>query len=229
MAEAQGKVLWDVLAQLPDQRSRHGRRFSLASVLALVLAGLLAGRTSLAGIARWGRSLSSDLLRQFGIERKKAPCHATYHYVLKGLKVEALEKSLGQWVGGSDPSGQTYLDGKSLRGSRSDQYPALHLLALYSERLQGVLAQIPVPAGQNEITAALRLLKEVALEGMILSGDAEFTQKAICQQVTEAGGDYFLTVKDNQPGLKEQIETAFSEPFSPLGEAAVATGSVDGA
>jgi len=229
MADVEGKALWDVLVQLPDHRSRHGRRFSLASVLALVLAALLAGRTSLAAIARWGRSLDAELLDQFGIERDKAPCHATYHYVLKGLKVQALEKSLGRWVGGSGPPGHICLDGKTLRGSRCGEYPALHLLALYSERFQGVLAQIPVPPGQNEITAALRLLKEVPLKGMILSGDAEFAQKAICQQVTESGGDYFLVVKDNQPALKEQIETAFSEPFSPLGEADVATGGVHGA
>ena len=77
--------------------------------------------------------------------------------------------------------------------------------------------------------AALRLLKEVPLEGMILSGDAEFTQKNICQQVTEAGGDCFLVAKENQPSLKEQIEAAFSEPFSPLREADVATGGLHGA
>jgi hypothetical protein len=229
MGEAEGKALWDVLGQLPDRRSRHGRRFPLASVLALVLAALLAGRTSLAAIARWGRSLDIALLRQLGIERDRAPCHATYHYVLKGLEIAALEKSLGQWVGGGGPPGHTCLDGKTLRGSRSEQYPALHLLALYSGRLQGVVAELSVLPGQNEVTTALRLLKEVSLRGMILSGDAEFAQKSICQEVTGSGGDYFLIVKDNQSGLKEQIATAFSEPFSPLGEADVGQGGLRGA
>jgi predicted transposase YbfD/YdcC len=115
-----------------------------------------------------------------------------------------------------------------LRASRSGQYPALHLLALYSERLKGVIAQMAVPPGQNEITVALRLLREVELGGVIVSGDAEFTQKDICQQVTDRGGDYFLVVKDNQPGLKEHIETAFAEPFSPLAEADVGARSAHG-
>jgi len=225
MDEAQAETLWDVLGLVPDQRSRHGRRFELQSVLGIVVAALLAGRTGLAAIARWGRDLEADQLNQFGIERPKAPCHATYHYVLKDLAVDALEKSLGQWVAQAGPPGQVCLDGKSLRASRRADYPALHLLALYSERLQGVLAQLPVPADQNEITVALHLLKEVCLEGMVLSGDAMFTQKDICQQVTEGGGDYFLMVKDNQPGLKEHIETAFAEPFSPLGETDVGAGS----
>ena len=38
MAEAQGRTLWDVLGQVPHQRSARGRRFGLQSVLAVVLA-----------------------------------------------------------------------------------------------------------------------------------------------------------------------------------------------
>lgn len=229
MTQPQGKTLWDVLGQVPDERSAHGRRFGLQSVLAVVLSAVLAGRTSLAAIARWGRSLEPEQLKELGIERAKAPCHATYHYVLKRLRVGSLEKALGAWVAQGGPPGQACLDGKTLRASRSGDYPALHLLALYSEQLKGVIAQMPVPPDQNEITIALRLLKQTPLEGMLLSGDAIFTQKDICQQVTESGGDYFLVVKDNQSGLKEHIETAFAEPFSPLGEADVAARGAHGA
>ncbi len=228
MGQGQEVTLWAVLGEVPDRRSRHGLRFQLRSVLAILLAGVLSGRTSAAAIARWGRKLEREQLEQFDV-RRQAPCQGTYHYVLKGLNVEALEKVLGSWVAQAGPPGQTCLDGKTLRASRRGQYPALHLLALYSERLQGVLAQMPVPADQNEITVAMKLLKEMPLEGAILSGDAIFTQQQICQQVTEGGGDYFLVVKDNQPALKEQIETAFAQPFSPLGKADVEAGGVHGA
>jgi len=149
--------------------------------------------------------------------------------VLKGLEVAALQKALGAWVAQGGPAGQACLDGKSLRASRSARYPALHLLALCSERLKGVIAQMAVPPGENEITVALRLLRQVPLEGLIVSGDAEFTQKDVCEQVTDSGGDYFLVVKDNQPALKEHIKTAFAEPFSPLGEADVAARGAHGA
>ena len=59
MGERQGKALWAVLGQLPDRRSRHGMRFELRSVLAIVPAALLSGRTSPAAIARWGRQARS--------------------------------------------------------------------------------------------------------------------------------------------------------------------------
>ena len=135
----------------------------------------------------------------------------------------------GPSAGPAQPTRQACLDGKTLRASRSGHYPALHLLALYSEHLQGVLAQIPVLPDQNEITLALKLLKETPLEGMLLSGDAIFTQRDICEEVTAGGADYFFVVKDNQPALKEQIQTAFAEPISPLGEAHVAQGGEQGA
>jgi len=44
MADAQAKTLRNVLAHVPDDRTRRGRRFTLQSVLALVLGALLAGR-----------------------------------------------------------------------------------------------------------------------------------------------------------------------------------------
>jgi len=203
---------------VPDHRSAHGRRFPLRGVLAIVLAALLAGRKGLAAIARWGRGLKHDQLRQLGIERAKGPCHATYHYVLKSLSADALERRLAGWVRSGGAARCLCLDGKSLRASHKQDYPALHLLALYSEQLQGVLGQERVETNQeNELKAALRLLRETSLEGVLVTGDAMFTDKELCRQVVESGGDYLLVVKDNQPGLREQIETAFSDPFSPLG------------
>ena len=223
MAEAQVVTLWDVFGRVPDHRSVHGRRFCLPSVLAIVLAALLAGRKSLAAVARWGRKLGPDQLRQLGIERAKGPCHATYHYVLKGLRTDALERQLAGWVRSVGPARSLCLDGKTLRASHKEGYPALHLLALYCEQLQGVLGQQRVETThENELKAALRLLKETPLEGVVVTGDAIFTDKELCRQVVECGGDYLLVVKDNQPALKEQIEAAFAEPLSPLGEEDVA-------
>ena len=43
-----------------------------------------------------------------------------------------------------------------------------------------------------------------------------FTQRAICKVIIDGGGDYFFTVKGNQPALQADIAQAF-RPFSPLG------------
>ena len=78
-----------------------------------------------------------------------------------------------------------------------------------------MIGQLRVAPESNEITAALELLKTLPLSGVTITGDAIFTQREICQVITERGGDYFFTVKDNQPALKADIALAFG-PDSPL-------------
>jgi hypothetical protein len=59
----------------------------------------------------------------------------------------------------------------------------------------------------------------MAVKGHIITGDAMFAQKSVCQAVLDGGGEYLVTVKDNQPSLREAIDTAFAPAFSPLGGA----------
>jgi hypothetical protein len=140
--------------------------------------------------------------------------------VLKEISEAELEGQLGRWVRGwvgDRPIGHVAMDGKSLRGSHSGEYPAVHLLALYCAAAQGVLGQMRMEPGTNEITAAKALLKAVPLSQTVVTGDAIFAQKEICQDIVERGGDYFFTVKDNQKYLREAIETSFAPSLSPSG------------
>ncbi len=108
------------------------------------------------------------------------------------------------------------MDGKRLRGSATPAASGVHLLAAFSETLGGVIGQLRVEPDANEITAALKMLKDLPLEGIIITGDALFTQKDICRVIRDGGGDDVFTVKDNQPRLKADIALAFG-PDSPLG------------
>jgi hypothetical protein len=210
-----GRALWEVLEGVPDRREASGRRYPLAAVLAITVAALLAGRTSLAAIARWGRRLDREALRELGIVRPRAPCHATYHYVFRDLDVDALEAGLAAWVRGAGAAaelGHVALDGKRLRGSRTAEGPGVHLLAAFCRSLQGVIGQLRVAPDANEITAALKLLKGLSLGGVLVTGDAEFAQREICRTIVAGGGDYFFVVKDNQPRLRADIALLFAAP-----------------
>ena len=88
----------------------------------------------------------------------------------------------------------------------------MHLLAAFCHSLRGVIGQLRVAPDANEITAALELLKGLALEGALVTGDAEFTQREICHTIVDRGGDYFFVVKDNQPRLREDIALLFAAP-----------------
>ena len=214
----------ELFVEMRDHRSPSGRRYSLSSVLGITFAAVLCGRTSLAAIARWGRRLDNKSLKELGIHRGTAPCHATYHNVLKGIDIDTFEQMLEIWVlssFGGEGLSHIAIDGKVLRGSRSKDYPAIHLLSAYCEAAKGVVKQIKVNKGENEIPAALRMLKEMPLKNVVVTGDAIFTQKKICKTIIDGGGDYFLTVKSNQEQLRDDIKLALEPAFSPLcGESA---------
>jgi len=52
-----------------------------------------------------------------------------------------------------------------------------------------------------ELLSAPRLLEELPLKGAVVTGDALYCQRALCQQIVAAGGDYVVIVKGNQPRL----------------------------
>lgn len=46
----------------------------------------------------------------------------------------------------------------------------------------------------------------------VVTGDALYCQRAICQQVVDGWGDYLMVVKQNQPELYEDIALVFEQP-----------------
>ena len=61
---------------------------------------------------------------------------------------------------------------------------------------------------------APQLLKQIEWEGRVVTGDAMFCQRNLCQQVVELGGDYLFVVKGNQTRLQTDLEIVF-EPANP--------------
>ena len=207
--------LWEVLCSVPDHRRPEGRRYPLASLLLIAIAAMLAGRRDQLGIVRWGRRLNQKTLACIGISRARVPAPSVWCELFRDLNVTALERALGSWVIGEAPPGHVAIDGKRLRGRATARSTGVHLLAAFSAGLQGVIGQLQLAPQANEITAAMELLKTLPLKGVTITGDAMFTHKEICKVIIDGGGDYFFTVKGNQPALKGNIEQVFRDRFSP--------------
>lgn len=211
-----GRSLWEALGEIEDQRGRKGRQYPLRSVLGIAIAAMLAGANDLRAIYRWGRRLKPEALTQFDIANGKAPCHATYHYIFQSLDADALSRSLGRFATADAEPGHIAIDGKTLRGSRRLDAKAIHVLAAFSTDLGAVIGDLVVGPDQNEITAAVALLKGLPLDGAVITGDAIFTQRELCRTIRDGDGHYLFVVKDNQSQLKAGIAEAFGDHF-PLG------------
>jgi predicted transposase YbfD/YdcC len=73
------------------------------------------------------------------------------------------------------------------------------------------LGQVAVDAKSNEITAIPVLLDLLELHGALVTLDAMGCQKAIAQKIIDGGGDYLLTVKENQEHLMADISQSFQD------------------
>jgi hypothetical protein len=208
-------TLWDALERLPDRRTAKGRRYALASIVGLSFAAMLSGANDLRAIYRWGRRLTPKGLALLGIDRDRAPCHATYHYVFRSLAAADLEQALGVLVEDAGPLGHVAIDGKRLRGSQHETSPGIHMLQAFSTRLQATVGSLAVPPESGEAVEALKLIKALPLEAAIVTGDAAFTTARIAQAIRDQGGHYLLFVKGNQPELEAEIAYRFGDD-SPL-------------
>jgi hypothetical protein len=207
--------LLEALADVPDPRSRHGRRHPLLALLSLTVLALLRGCKGPTAIAQFGRDHGVELAHALGFRRGKTPAPSCFSELFSRLDASAFEAALSRWVaarlppaGAADPQ-PVSLDGKTLRGSRNGDTPGQHLVAAYAHEHQAVLAQIKVDAKTNEHKAALELLGLLPVKGRVLLGDALFCQRDLCAKIVEQGGDYLFTVKGNQLGLERDIAAGF--------------------
>lgn len=204
--------LKEALDLVPDHRSSQGRRHSLGAILALATCAMLCGAPSLYAITQWGRDQGGATAQILGFRQRKTPCVATLHRVFKNLDVKAFEAVVGGWLANSgvEPDDPLSLDGKTLRGIHGEEIPGVHLVSAYASRAGVVLAQVAAPGKGEELAAAKEVLSQVPLKGRVVVADALLTQREVCEQIVAAGGEYVLPVKENQPTLYRDLESAFS-------------------
>jgi hypothetical protein len=225
--------LIETLACVPDPRKPRGLRHPLTAILSLTAVAILAGMKSLEAIAQFGRDHGPSLAHALGFRRGKTPAKSTLSELFRLLDVQAFQNALSGWLQTrGQPAGEPAIavDGKTLKGSAEGAIPGVHLLAAFAPAAAVVLGQLRVDAKTNEHKAALQLLGVLPLEGKVVTGDAMFTHRDVAEAIRRGGGDYLLIVKDNQPELKAQIQSALHDDadFSPLPAQAEGSRGADG-
>jgi hypothetical protein len=204
------------LARLTDKRSRQGQRHPHHSVLAVAACAVISGARGSCAIAEWAARADATLLRRLRCRRSPSvrgkyipPSEPTIRRVLAALQVGELERVLADWLqahNSAAPTEAVALDGKALRGSREQEH-CVHLVSAIGHQSGSVLNQVKVADKSNEIPAVKPLLDPLPLQGKVVTGDALHTQVETARYLVEdKKAHYVFTVKDNQPGLKQDIE-----------------------
>jgi len=203
------------LAHIPDQRKPRGLRYPLTPLLVLIVLAKVCGANNPQEIAQWVEYRAAWLTQALKLDWQRMPHHSTYRRVMQSaIDLPHLELEAGCYLAALEQEETELLnmDGKSLRGTiPKRQTQGLRLLAVQQADQNAVVAQTPLASAENEISAAKRLLEKTDLQGKILTGDAIFAQRELSRQVVHKGGDYLWKVKENQAGLRAQLELLFQE------------------
>jgi predicted transposase YbfD/YdcC len=201
--------------KLTDPRRRHRRLHHLQDIIVIALCAVIAGAQDWQDIETFGRQ-RRDWLQRFLALPHGIPSHDTFERVFDRLKPQAFQACFRDWVQAVSAAlriKHVAIDGKTLCGSGSAKLGPLHLVSAWATAQHLSLCQVAVDAKSNEITAIPALLELLDLHGALVTIDAMGCQKAIAQKIVDQGGDYALTVKDNQPHLLEDIQLRFAEAF----------------
>lgn len=196
---------------MPDPRGWRGRRHQLSDIIVISILATICGAKGWSDMEAFAQQKES-WLRTFLELPNGIPSEDTFAAVFRALRPEVFEDHFRAWIkeAAGEIGGVISLDGKTVRGSSSSgEHSAVHMVSAWAAENRLVLAQVAVNEKSNEITAIPELLRMLALRGLIVTIDAMGCQKSIAAQIKKQGGDYVLTVKDNQPTLRRDIEEMF--------------------
>ena len=202
----------DHFAPLTDPRRRKVT-YPLINVVTIAICAVICGADDFVAIADYGRK-KRKWLAQFLDLKTGIPSHDRFNAILGALKPAEFEACLLSWITAlhAITAGQVVaIDGKTLRRSfdAATSKSAIHMVSAWATANQISLGQVIVDEKSNEITAIPKLLALLEIAGCLVTIDALGCQTAIAQAILDAGADYVLAVKDNQPTLHDGISWFF--------------------
>ncbi len=210
------RLLLDHFSRIEDKRSPEGVAHKLNEILLLCVCATIAECDSFDAIADWGND-HLEFLRRFLPFDWGVPSGRWLNIVMNRIDPDLFAACFMDWVCACwpEPLKAIAIDGKTVRRShdRSKGRAALHLVSAFAANSHLVLGQEAVDDKTNETTAIPVLLEKLAagrsLEGAVVTIDAIACNPQIAQSIRDAGADYLLAVKGNQPSLQADIEAAF--------------------
>jgi hypothetical protein len=207
-------------AGVPEFRSKKALAYPLAGMLALITQAMFSGvRRGPQDLADYAATLSQTQLRALGFRpdrrtrRWRCPGVTPFRDVLTRVDAPLLERVLLLWqeqLLGATPDPLVIVDGKTLRHAHVELVTAVNGAGRW-------LGTVAVKEKSSEIPAARQLLGRMELGGKRVLADALHTQTQTVQQILfEGGGDYVLTVKNNQKELVQTLAALLTPAeFSP--------------
>lgn len=211
--------VYERLQKLTDIRKARGKRYSLTTLLMIVLLAKLSGAVSPTAIAEWGKHHQEELEIILRIKPKRMPERITYRRLMAYKVYETeVERIVGEYNQSGKRGEICALDGKALLDKlKREDGTSEYALSVYDVQVGKTIAQVEVGSKENEITKAPEAIKLAKIAKKVVTGDALHTQKRLAETILDEKGDYVFPVKENQSNLYKNIQSLFAPEYPKLG------------
>ena len=206
--------------EIEDTRQQWKIKYLLVEVIVMTIIAVTAGADNWGEIAMYCKGKITMFREKFGLKLENGiPTDDTFQRIFAIIKPEQLEKCFRNWVQSVftiEKNEIISLDGKTICGSREDDYSFIHVVSAWANKTGIVLGQMRVDEKSNEITAVPELLDLIEVENCVFTSDAMSCQKKTVEKIISKHCDYVICLKGNQETLHKDVqlyfETALAQP-----------------
>lgn len=212
----------EFFSRVKDPRELGKVKHELEDVLRIALIGVICACDDYDEISDFIVERELEL-REMGFLKLEngVPSGDTIRRVVEAVNPDQLYASLGcarERIVSSLKGCHVIIDGKKLRGEapKSRGCNGLYILNAMVSEHEICISEKRVDDKTNELTVLPAVIASMCIVGALVSVDAMGTHRNIAQQILMQDGNYLMALKDNQPILKELVESVFksSTPLS---------------
>lgn len=202
-------------SSIEDPRQHAKVSYPLFDIMFLSLCAVIGGAEGWKEIHEYAKG-HHDWFKKQGFLIEGVPVDDTIARIIARINPKQFSQCFIAWMQSVNKltKGQLIaIDGKVLRGSynRDDRNSTIHMVSAYAVANKLVIGQVKTDEKSNEITAIPELINLLDIKGALVSIDAMGCQTQIASDIIDAGADYLLAVKNNQPSLYKAVKMALAE------------------
>lgn len=206
--------------EIEDTRQPWKIKYNLVEVIVMTIVAVTAGAEHWNEIAMYCKSKEDIFRKKYHlILENGVPTDDTFQRIFAIIQPEQLEKCFVNWVKSVNDISENEIvsiDGKTICGSRDDNYSVIHMISAWANKTGIVLGQMRVDEKSNEIPAVPQLLDFIDVQNCTITSDAMSCQKKTVQKIREKNCDYAICLKGNQETIYDDVrfyfESAEKEP-----------------
>jgi hypothetical protein len=208
------KNLFDLISELEDHRRKQGQRYTIQTILLIIILGIMSGSKSERAISRFAKNNKEDLIKNLNIVKGNVPGRHAITNVIQSLDFNKLENIFHNWsmrFVNIKKGEWLSIDGKAVRGTfkygNNDMQDFVSLVTVFLSKKRQVIKVGRINnKKENEIPKVRELIELLDLQGVIFTLDALHCQPKTLKTIIKSKNDYIVGLKKNHKFLLQQVK-----------------------